>query len=42
MADKMDFIGNSTSKSTDNNPKYDFEITNLTKDGDIEVLISNK
>ena len=35
-------LGSSTSKSEDNNPKYDFQVTNLTKNGDIEVLISNK
>ena len=35
-------LGSSTSKSIDNNPKYNFEVTNLTKNGDIEVLISNK
>ena len=31
-----------TEKTMDKNPKYNFEVTNLTKDGDIEVLISNK
>ncbi len=35
-------LGSSVSKAIDNNPKYDFEITNLTKDGDIEILITNK
>jgi hypothetical protein len=35
-------LGSSVSKAIDNNPKYDFEITNLTKDGDIEILIINK
>ena len=35
-------LGSSSSKSVDNNQKYNFEITNLTKDGDIEILITNK
>ena len=35
-------IGSSASNAIDNNPKYNFEVTNLTKNGDIEVLISNK
>ena len=26
----------------DNNPKYNFEVTNLTQNGDLEVLITNK
>lgn len=35
-------LGSSTSKAIDNNPKYNIEVTNLTKNGDIEVLIINK
>ena len=35
-------LSSSTSKAIDNNPKYNFEVTNLTKNGDIEVLIRNK
>ena len=29
-------------KKTSNNPKYNFQVTNLTKEGDIEVLITKK
>lgn len=35
-------LGSLTSKVTDNNPKYNFQVTNLTKNGDIEILITNK
>ena len=35
-------LGISASKAIDNNPKYNFKVTNLTKNGDIEVLISYK
>lgn len=35
-------LNNSDWSTSDNNPKYDFKITNLTKDGDIEVLVENK
>ena len=35
-------LGSLTDKSIDDNPKYDFQVTNLTKNGDIEVLISYK
>ncbi len=35
-------LGSSSSKTKDNNPKYSFEVTNLTKNGDIEVLINTK
>ena len=30
------------SNTMDNNPKYDFRVTNLTKNGDIEILITKK
>ena len=35
-------LNDSAWNTPDNNPKYNLIITNLTKDGDIEVLISNK
>ena len=35
-------LGSFENKKTSNNPKYNFEVTNLTKDGDIEVLITKK
>lgn len=31
--------GNSSSKGSDENPKYDFQVTNLTKNGEIQVLV---
>lgn len=45
--DGVDYNGvyelNDASWSTDDgNPKYDFKITNLTKDGEIEVLVTRK
>lgn len=35
-------LNDSDWNTPDNNPKYDFKVTNLTEKGDIEVLISNK
>ena len=35
-------LGDSEGNIKDNNPKYEFTITNLTKEGDIEVLIEKK
>ena len=35
-------LGGSSQRAKDENPKYDFEVTNLTKNGDIEVLITYK
>ena len=35
-------LNDSDWNTSDNNPKYDFKVTNLTKNGDIEILISNK
>lgn len=35
-------LNDSASNTPDNNPKYDLIITDLTKDGDIEVLVKNK
>ena len=35
-------LNDSDWNTKDNNPKYYLTITNLTKDGDIEVLIENK
>lgn len=35
-------IGSSNPKSNDDNPKYNFEVKNLTKAGDIAVLITEK
>lgn len=35
-------LGDSAWNTPDNNPKYDFKVTNLTGNGDIEVLITNK
>ena len=35
-------LGSFENKKTSNNPKYNFQVTNLTKEGDIEVLITKK
>ena len=44
--DGVDYEGTYTlgdvNRASDENPKYDFEVTNLTKDYEIEVLISEK
>lgn len=36
------YLNGSSSDSDDNNPKYNFSVTNLTQNGEIEVLITTK
>lgn len=35
-------LNDSSSNLGDENPKYNFEVVNLTKNGEIEILITNK
>lgn len=35
-------LNESSSNISDENPKYNFEVVNLTKNGEIEILITNK
>jgi len=35
-------LGDSAWNTDDNNPKYNFKVTNLTKEGKIEILITSK
>lgn len=46
--DKTDYKGvynlnsSDNGRATDSNPKYNFSVTNLTKNGEIKILITNK
>lgn len=48
VVDGTEYLGTYTlsssanSSATDNNPKYNFSVTNLTKNGEIKILINKK